>query len=67
MVFHRANPANFTGKGGTDYDPEIFDAGVLRAELSELAGHCCLEHASAIVDKVLERYHVTRRDRSGPL
>lgn len=61
MVFHRANPANFEGPGGEEYDPERFKQEGLRAELVELAGTCCFQHGARVVDKILEDYKITPR------
>lgn len=61
MVFHRANPANFEGPGGQEYDPDAFQAQKLRAELAQLAFSCCLEHGARIADKLLEHYSITSK------
>jgi hypothetical protein len=61
MVFHKADPANFEGPGGLEYDPEVFKYENLRADLANLAIGCCMEHGAKIIEKILTDYKVTPR------
>lgn len=48
-------------KGGNPYDPTVFHAAVLRAELVSAISEHCMEHASKIADAVLARFNVHTR------
>jgi hypothetical protein len=49
-------------KGGQVYDTERLQRELLRADMCAVATSHCFEHGSHVVDAILDRFNVTRKN-----